>query len=165
MANNKVTPIREVDDRFVSRSGVLQPNVSEARRKFEAEAEPSRGRETLNDLENELAMLRSREADREHAVTTLRPLVNAGEEKVRRMRLDLKNADEAVAERLGGARQLQNECQIKLKMAEDSLAAYKCRLDTSTKILAAVKTLQLEWYRENGATLTKLRKLTGRIHQ
>jgi hypothetical protein len=121
----------------------------------------ARGRVTLNDLENALRSLRDREADREQSVIKLQPYVLDGERKVARCREDLANLDAAVEDRVIGARVSQKHAQIKLKFAEDSLAAYQIRFDTSSRVLAACKALILEWYKLHGETLAKLRKLTA----
>lgn len=115
---------------------------------------------SLNDLENSIRAIQDRVTDREEIIANLTPHVADGEAKVARLREDLANLDIAVAEHVMiGARALRINTQTKLKYAEDSLAAFKVRLDTSTRVLAATKQLSLEWYRLNGETLSRLRKL------
>jgi chromosome segregation ATPase len=116
---------------------------------------------SLNDLENSIRAIQDRVTDREESIANLTPQVADAEAKVARLREDLANLDIAIAEHVMiGARALRINTQAKLKDAEDSLAAFKLRLDTSTRVLAATKQLSLEWHRLNGETLARLRKLT-----
>lgn len=116
---------------------------------------------SLTALENSIRAIQERVTDREEIIANLTPQVADGEAKVVRLREDLANLDIAVAEHVMiGAKALRTTTQIKLKYAEDSLAAFKVRLDTSARVLAATKQLSLEWYKLNGEVLSRLRKLT-----
>jgi hypothetical protein len=147
---------------FFTRSGAYVGNIGD-QMSAAAERIPNDGisRVTLNDLETALRTMREREADREQSVAKLAPLVADGERKVARLREDLANQNEAVEAHVRGARIEQKRAQIVLKFGEDSLAAYKIRLETSTRCLAAVKSLILEWYVVHGSLLAKLRKLAA----
>ncbi len=155
-----------VEERYVSRSGVLQPNVAAVTRRVE-EMMPDHVREerlidrtTVNELENAVRAFQDRITDRERSVATLAPAVAEGEKRVAKLREDAANCAALVELRLPHSKDDLKHTQIKLKFAEDSLAALSSRLAISVRVLAATKQLSLEWYKVNGELLSKLRKLT-----
>jgi ParB-like chromosome segregation protein Spo0J len=116
---------------------------------------------SLPALEDSIRAIQERVKDREEIIDSLTPQVADGEAKIARLRENVANLDVAVAENVMiGAKSLRINTQIKLKYAEDSLAALKVRLDTSVRILAATRQLSLEWLAVNGELLSKLRTLT-----
>jgi predicted RNase H-like nuclease (RuvC/YqgF family) len=157
-----------VDERFVSRSGVLQPNVAEIARIAEARmpehqrAERLIDRTTLDDLENSIRTMEAHVTDREHSVRKLEPEVEAAEKRVERLKEDVAQATAAVAERMPGSREDAQHATRKLANAEEALTAVKIRLDISTRVLAATLAIQVEFFKVNGSRLAKLRKLTVR---
>lgn len=156
------------DERYVSRSGILQPNVHEAQRNAEARMPQHQkderliDRTTLDDLENAILPVEQRITDRERSVALLTPEVHAAAERVEHYKEDVANCAIALAERIPGSRQDAQHVARKLVKAEESLAALKSRLDISIRVLAATKAISLEWHKVNGARLAKLRKLTIR---
>src|SRR5260370_912589 len=103
-------PAAPPDERYMSRSGVLQPNVFEAARNADAripehqKAERLIDRTTLNELENQIQSMELRIADRERAVSLLSPEVHAAEELLESRKDDVAAATAAVAERLPNSR-------------------------------------------------------------
>jgi hypothetical protein len=156
------------DERYVSRSGVLQVNVHEAARLAEAR-EPQHakddrafGRTSLNDLEMALLAMTERVTDREQSVASLGPQVLAAEVRVEKLRAEVAGLTQAVAQHVPGTRSTLKNTEIKLRFATDALAALALRLDTSKKVLASAKAITLDWYKKHGAALDNLRKLTAK---
>jgi hypothetical protein len=140
-------------------------NTTEVNRLVEARLTPaqreeqSRGRMTLDGMEQALRPLREREMDRENSVRTLTGDVARRQEQVRELRERWEHAEASSQAHLVGARVDAMHLARKLKYAEQDLAAWTVRLETSTKILDAIKAGILEWLRANGKTLQDMRKL------
>jgi hypothetical protein len=156
------------DERYVSRSGVLQPNMAEINRLAEArlpehyKQEWAIDRTTLDDLEQNIRTMAAHITDREHTVRKLEPEVEAAERRLERCREDVVNSTEAVAERVTGAKVDQKHALAALVDAQEVLALLRQRLEVSTRVLAATLAIQVEFFKVNGSRLAKLRKLTVR---
>src|SRR6266404_4972449 len=110
-------PALPADERFVSRSGVLQTNVAEVTRLVEARMpahvreEQKISRVTINDLENAVRTFQDRITDRERSVATLAPAVAEGEKRVAKLREDVANCAALVELRLPHSKDDQKHTQ------------------------------------------------------
>src|ERR1700719_147953 len=90
-------PALPADERFVSRSGVLQPNMAEINRLAEARLPQHQKDERLidrtgiNELENAVRGFQDRITDRENSVATIAPAVAEAERRVAKLREDAVN--------------------------------------------------------------------------
>jgi len=168
MKTQVTKPALPADERYVSRSGVLQPNMAEINRLADARMPEHQRQErlidrtTLDDLENSIKTMATTVEQRERSVSLLTPQAHEAEERLERCREDVANSTAAVAERITGAKVDQKYALIHLADAEEALAAVKQRLEVSTRVLAATRAISLELFRVNGSRLAKLRKLTVR---
>lgn len=165
---SKVTQTALPVERYVSRSGVLQPDMSqiailaEARLPQHQKDERLIDRTTLDDLEPVLKTMEAHIADREHTVSKLEPEVHAAHERLERAREDVKNAAQAVEERVTGARLDHKHALAALVTAQEQLASVETRLDVATRVLAATVAIRKDWHRVHGSRLAHLRKLSTR---
>lgn len=155
-------------ERFISRSGVLQPDMAEINRIAEAR-EPEHYREerkidrtTLDDLEATIRTMEATVTDRQYSVNKLEPEVESAERRLERCREDVMTTTAAVAERVTGSRLDHKHALAALVDAQEVLALVKQRLEVSTRVLAATLAIQVEFFKVNGTRLAKLRKLTVR---
>jgi hypothetical protein len=162
---SKVTKVEPDEIRINRFTGQPVVNTAEVNRLVEARLTPSqheeqsRGRMTLEGMSHALDSLRERALDREQSVLMLTQECGRRGQLVTRLREQWEHAEESAKARLIGARVDALHLGRKLKYAEEELAAWQVRLETSVKILAAVREAILDWTKQHGAQLAEMRKL------
>ena len=163
--SNKVTKVTEQDERYVSRSGVLQVNPYEVARRIEAARTPAqieeqaRGRMSVEGMEMALRQMREKESECAAIVSSLTPEVAKRQGQVANLREQWEHAEECSKAGMMGARVDAFHLAKKLRWAEQDLAAFQVRLERQQRFLDVIKTANLEWLKLNGSLLAKLRKL------